>query len=109
MTPLQALAELVAAQDAVNETPNDFGHMKRRNEALTRLIEARKAARAVLAQGEGWVMVPKDAVDSLERLWPFIEKATKGCVFTAQKAGEVAADMQTVRAMIAAAPKDPHT
>lgn len=34
---------------------------------------------------------------ALARLWPLIEKAMKGYVFTAAKAGEVAADMQALR------------
>jgi hypothetical protein len=35
--------------------------------------------------------------DALVRLWPLIERGTKGFVFTAAKAGEVAADMATLR------------
>lgn len=35
---------------------------------------------------------------ALRRLWPVFDKATKGLVFTAERAGEVAADMNTLRA-----------
>lgn len=42
-----------------------------------------------------------DNPEALRRLWPIIEKALGGLVFTADKAGEVAADMATVRAALA--------
>jgi hypothetical protein len=38
------------------------------------------------------------AMDALRRLWPLIERGTRGFVFTADKAGEVAADMAALRA-----------
>ena len=37
---------------------------------------------------------------ALRRLWPVFDKATKGLVFTAERAGEVAADMNTLRAAL---------
>lgn len=37
---------------------------------------------------------------ALRRLWPVLDKATKGLVFTAERAGEVAADMNTLRAAL---------
>jgi hypothetical protein len=38
---------------------------------------------------------------ALARLWPLFERATKDLVFTAERAGEVMADMNTLRAAIA--------
>ena len=43
-----------------------------------------------------------EVMQALRRLWPLIERGTKGFVFTAEKAGEVAADMATLRAALAA-------
>lgn len=43
--------------------------------------------------------------ESLFRLWPAVEKAMAGMVFTADRAGEIAADMNAIRAAIA--PKEP--
>ncbi|HWH74941.1 MAG TPA: hypothetical protein VNV16_11835 [Methylibium sp.] len=44
-----------------------------------------------------------DAVlTALRRLWPLFDKATKGYVFTTQRAGEVAADMEMLRAAMSA-------
>ena len=40
--------------------------------------------------------------EPLRRLWPLIERATKGFVFTADKAGEVAADMAALRKCLGA-------
>lgn len=37
---------------------------------------------------------------ALRRLWPVLDKATKGLVFTAERAGEVVADMNTLRAAL---------
>lgn len=37
---------------------------------------------------------------ALRRLWPVFDKSTKGLVFTAERAGEVAADMNTLRAAL---------
>lgn len=34
---------------------------------------------------------------ALARLWPLLDKATKDYVFTAERAGEVIADMETLR------------
>jgi hypothetical protein len=48
-----------------------------------------------------------DVRKALERLWPAVEKAMRGLVFTADRAGEVAADMEAVRAALAAAPVPP--
>lgn len=45
---------------------------------------------------------PVALTDALQRLWPAIEKAMAGLVFTAERAGEVASDMNTVRAVLAA-------
>jgi hypothetical protein len=42
--------------------------------------------------------------EALARLWPGIERAMRGMVYTADKAGEVAADMQTIRAALAHPP-----
>jgi hypothetical protein len=42
--------------------------------------------------------IPAAAMDALRRLWPLIERGTRGFVFTADKAGEVAADMAALRA-----------
>jgi len=42
--------------------------------------------------------------EALNRLMPAVEKAMKGMVFTAEKAGEVAADMNTIRAALASHP-----
>lgn len=50
---------------------------------------------------------PADALNALARLWPLFERSTKGYVFTAERAGEVMADMNKVRAMLAAAPTAP--
>lgn len=38
--------------------------------------------------------------EALRRLWPLIEKGTRGFAFTADKAGEVAADKNTLRQWI---------
>lgn len=38
--------------------------------------------------------------EALFRLWPAVEKAMAGLVFTADRAGDVAADMSTIRAAI---------
>lgn len=40
------------------------------------------------------------AMGSLERLWPVLERAMSGLVFTADQAGEVQADMNTLRASL---------
>ena len=40
--------------------------------------------------------------EPLRRLWPLIERAMKGFVFTAEKAGEVAADMAALRKCLGA-------
>jgi hypothetical protein len=42
-------------------------------------------------------------LEALRRLWPLIERSMKGYVFTADVAGQHAADMNTLRAAIAAA------
>jgi hypothetical protein len=42
--------------------------------------------------------------EALTRLWPLLERGMHGYVFTADKAGEVAADMQTLRAAALSAP-----
>lgn len=44
---------------------------------------------AVAAERERW--------EPLRRLWPLIERGTKDFVFTAEQAGEVAADMAALR------------
>jgi hypothetical protein len=51
----------------------------------------------------------KDAAlrESLKRLWPLIERGTKGFVFTAAKAGEVAADMAVLRDAASTPPSEP--
>ena len=43
-----------------------------------------------------------DALDAARRLWPLIERSTKGLVFTADRAGEVAADMAALRKALVA-------
>lgn len=43
--------------------------------------------------------------EALFRLWPAVEKAMAGLVFTGDRAGEIAADMSAIRAAIA--PKEP--
>lgn len=43
-----------------------------------------------------------EALGPLRRLWPLFEKSTKGYVFTAQRAGEVAADMEALRKALGA-------
>jgi hypothetical protein len=44
--------------------------------------------------------LPHGAREALRRLWPLIERGTRDFVFTAEKAGEVAADMATLRAAL---------
>jgi hypothetical protein len=46
-------------------------------------------------------------LEALHRLWPIFERATKGLVFTADRAGEVTADMNTLRAALAEAEAQP--
>lgn len=48
---------------------------------------------------------PAALTAALRRLWPLVEKAMKGYVFTTAKAGEVAADKETVRAALSEAGK----
>lgn len=43
-----------------------------------------------------------EALGPLRRLWPLFEKATNGYVFTAQRAGEVQADMEALRKALGA-------
>lgn len=43
-----------------------------------------------------------DALDAARRLWPLIERSTKGLVFTADRAGEVMADMAALRKALVA-------
>jgi hypothetical protein len=43
-----------------------------------------------------------DVLDAARRLWPLIERSTKGLVFTADRAGEVMADMATLRKALVA-------
>jgi hypothetical protein len=45
-----------------------------------------------------------ERMEALRRLWPLFERSTKDLVFTADRAGEVAADMATLRAALAAPP-----
>lgn len=52
--------------------------------------------RADLLYHEAW-QIAGEALGPLRRLWPLFEKATKGYVFTAERAGEVAADMAALR------------
>lgn len=43
---------------------------------------------------------PVALIGALARLWPLLDKATKDYVFTAERAGEVAADMNMLRAAV---------
>jgi len=49
----------------------------------------------------------REALAALQRLMPAIEKGIGGLVFTADKAGEIAADMNTLRAALATQPAQP--
>jgi hypothetical protein len=60
-------------------------------EALQRLTDANQEIEAALKEPVAWHA-------ALTRLMPIIEKGVGGLVFTADKAGEVAADMNTLRA-----------
>ena len=51
----------------------------------------------------------REALAALQRLMPAIEKGIGGLVFTADKAGEIAADMNTLRAALATQPAQPST
>jgi hypothetical protein len=51
----------------------------------------RQEAAARLRQSE-----QEPVLEAVRRMWPIFEKSTKGLVFTAERAGEVGADMQTL-------------
>ena len=78
------------------------------NEALKREAHTwSKAAEHYAKDAERWHgELQRDAFDQLRmrialtRLWPALERAMSGLVFTADRAGEVQADMNTLRAHI---------
>lgn len=121
MTPeRQALAELVAATDEVSHlgegtvggrseeelAANLLALVEYERPIRQRLEDAWAAARAVLAQGEGWVMVPKEPTEVMRlagnaSYWAS-QLANRGEYrYEDDDAGVV------YRAMIAAAPKVP--
>ena len=59
------------------------------------------ALNAAWAAWQARAALPQQAQEALTRLWPLFERATKDLVFTADRAGEVMADMNTLRAAIA--------
>lgn len=62
---------------------------ERRNETIAMCEHLRAQVEALRAER-----------DALVRLWPLFEKSTKDYVFTAERAGEVAADMNTLRTAV---------
>lgn len=68
---------------------------------LTRLREAEADYTVTYGSGDLYGEAA-DVLDAARRLWPLIERSTKGLVFTAERAGEVAADMAALRGALVA-------
>lgn len=85
----QALAELAAKTAELIEHLQKTGRL-----APCFNLPALDAAQVVLREER---QSAGDALGPLRRLWPLFEKATQGYVFTAERAGEVAADMAALR------------
>ena len=109
MTPLQALAELVALKDLKSRMERSLAASMARGNNPSEQYHAWKddynrrkplawaAARAVLAQGEGWVMVPKEPTPEM------VEAGVTSRLYATHTANAEACYL----AMIAAATKDP--
>lgn len=83
------------AQEAPSDDLRELG--KWLNEEPNRPID-----RSALARVLAWAQVSApQQQEALTRLWPLFERAIKDLVFTADRAGEVMADMNTLRAAIA--------
>ena len=98
--PEMALAEdFCAPRDWDEDQRRDWAQLQAAATNEGRLRKHALELHALLAAPLASVEAPPQP---LTRLWPVIEKAMGGLVFTADKAGEVAADMQAVRDWIAA-------